>query len=133
MVFPFNYSGHFMKQLIEKISPKNRLLTTGFAFILLLALSDFAEENDGIIFNQLYREIMSSAPARLTGSMDSIRSAIANVSSSSSPAADSLRAVPSMKKPSEASTEELKRKIDKLVRDANLRHSDAVKFMQDKK
>lgn len=112
---------------------ENRLFFTGFIIIMMLTLPGRAEDNDGVVFNRLYQEIMSSAPAELTGTLDSIRPATFNASSASSPIGDSPLPATSSKITPVPSTEQLKSKIEKMVQDANLRHSEAVKFMRDGK
>jgi hypothetical protein len=85
-----------------------------------------AADKDQEIFNQLYREIIGSSPAGKTAKMDSMRSPAGTFPhdpETASPPGGTADIV----------SERLKKEIDKIVQDAQIRHSDAVKFIQDTK
>ena len=122
-----------MMKNFDSRSPAKQLFIAGCVIFLLCIIPSRAEDDDGTIFNRLYREIMSTAPAALTGSMDSGHSASSGVSSTFSPSGDSLQAIPQADIIPDPSTEQLKRHIEEIEKDAANRHLDAVKFMQDNK
>jgi hypothetical protein len=98
-----------------------RLLLSGLAVLLCLTLPAPGGENDHEILNRLYREIISSAPAGISVTMDSVRPDAG--SSVVSPAAGARTDDPT--------NEQLKNEIEKLVQEAETRHNGALKFMQD--
>jgi hypothetical protein len=85
-----------------------------------------AADNDQEILNQLYQEIMSSSPAGRPMKGDSAGPLGRGQS------ADREMAQPP-DKAADIASERLRIEIDKIVQDAKVRHSDAVKFMQDSK
>ena len=96
-------------------------MSVGLAALQCLVFTAVAADNDQDVFNQLYREIIASSPAGKSIKMDSIRPAgTGNPTDpkTSGPVVDPV-------------SEQLKKEIDKIVQDAKIRHSDAVKFMQD--
>ena len=97
-----------------------RLLLSGLAVLLCLTLPAPAGENEQEIFNRLYREIISSAPAGISVTMDSVR-----------PDAGSSAVPPTAGALSDPTIEQLKSEIEKLVQEAETRHNGALKFMQD--
>jgi hypothetical protein len=99
------------------------------ACIILLQCFVFktaAGDSDQEIFNRLYREIMSSAPNGQSVKTDSMVSA----GEANPPEATSAR---SSERNDNSAEERLKNEIEKIVHDAQLRHADAVKFMEDAK
>jgi hypothetical protein len=80
-----------------------------------------AGENDQDVLNQLYREIISSSADAKSFKMDSMHAAPPDAGAASRASN------------ADAASERLKKEIDKIVRDAQLRHSNAVQFMQDAK
>jgi hypothetical protein len=85
-----------------------------------------AADNDREILNQLYQEIINSSPAAKPVKMDTIRTLGKTI------AHDQDMAAPS-EKISDPVSERLKKEMDKILKDAQLRHADAIKFMQDAK
>ncbi len=85
-----------------------------------------AADNDQEILNQLYREIINSSPAGKSVKMDSMRT-IGKIISPDPAAASPSEII------SDPVSERLEKEIEKIVQDAKIRHSDAVKFMQDAK
>ena len=99
------------------------------ACVLLLqcfAIKAIAGDNDQEIFNRLYREIMSSAPGGQPVKTDSMVSA----GEANPPESASAR---SSERNDNPAKERLKNEIEKIVHDAQLRHADAIKFMEDAK
>jgi len=102
--------------------PRNRL------FVLLVAIGmvsvpSVAQDADQELFNQLYREIVSSSAGKTI--LDDTSAGGTGVNTV--PTAGTADAVPG----SDKATELLQGEIDKMVDDARLRHGDAVRFMQD--
>lgn len=91
-----------------------------------LAGVSWAADNDQEILNQLYQEIINSLPAAKSIKMDTIRTLGKTI------ARDQKLIAPSEKN-SDPVSEHLKKELEKIVKDAQLRHSDAIKFMQDAK
>ena len=122
--------------MLKSISIKNIILPgglfiAGFFAFLSLPMLVAAEDNDHEIFNRLYREIISSTPAGISVSMDSVRPKADAVSSAPSSALDSLPITPPVEAFSDPASERLKKEIEKMAREAQTRHSDALKFMQE--
>jgi hypothetical protein len=103
-----------------------RILTAIFALVLWLPAIVWAADNDKEILNQLYQEIIGSSSAAKSMKMDSMHTP----DQGSSP--DREMVMPSGKN-SDLVSERLKKEMEKILKDAQLRHSDAVKFMQDVK
>jgi hypothetical protein len=101
------------------------LLVSVFAVLLCLTIPAPAQENEHETLNRLYREIIESAPAGISVTMDSVHLAAGAVSS------DSPRIVLPVGTLSDPINEQLKNEIEKLLREAGTRHSGAVKFMQE--
>jgi hypothetical protein len=93
----------------------------GLVVIQCLVFTVSAADNDQEVFNQLYREIIASSPAGKSIRMDSVRPS--STESITDPKSSGSIADPV--------SEQLKKEIDKIVQDAKIRHSEAVKFMQD--
>jgi hypothetical protein len=85
-----------------------------------------AADNDQEILNQLYQEIISSAPSGKTAKRDSLRSPL-------KPPSGGREIAPPPEKLPELPSERVKQEIEKIVQDAKIRHSDAIKFIQDSK
>jgi hypothetical protein len=113
---------------------KNALLTIFKLFFpggtLIIVLSIFSipfclmgQDSNAVIYNQLYEEIINSAGN--ADKPDSMRS----------PKTDVHEQKPGL--PSETSAEivneRLKTEMEKIIRDAQVRHSDAVRFIQETK
>jgi len=99
------------------------------ACIILLhcfAIKTAAGDSDQEIFNRLYREIMSSVPHGQSVKTDSVVSA----GEANPPEAASAR---SSERNDNSAEERLNNEIEKIVHDAQVRHADAVKFMEDAK
>jgi hypothetical protein len=100
-----------------------------FAFTIALQCAvagAIAADNDQEILNQLYREIIGSSPAGIIIKSDSMGTL------GKAPSHDREMTQPS-DKTADLASERLKKEIDKIVEDAKIRHSDAIKFMQDSK
>jgi hypothetical protein len=98
-------------------------------FVVLQCLAPsltIAGDNDQEILNQLYREIVGSSPAGNSIKIDSLRALGKALSRNPEP-------TPPLEKIPDLASERLTKEIDKIVRDAQIRHSDAVKFIQDAK
>ena len=100
-----------------------------FTYIIALqcALTGaIAADNDQEILNQLYREIIGSSAAGKIVKSDSM--------GTPGITASAVREMPQPSdKTADLASERLKKEIDNIVHDAKIRHSDAVKFMQDSK
>jgi hypothetical protein len=99
-----------------------------FCCISALCLSgvSFAGDSDQEILNQLYQEIINSSPAIKSMKMDTIRTL-----GKTKFLDQEMVTVP--EKNSGPASEQLKKEMEKVLQDAQLRHSDAIKFMQDPK
>ena len=108
--------------IIATITMLGRMCAAAFLFFQCLAPMALAGDNNQDVLNQLYREIINSSPDVKSFKMDSMHAAVktAHPDPGAAPGAD-------------AASERLKKEIDKIVRDAQLRHSNTVKFMQDGK
>ena len=98
-------------------------------FVVLPCLAPsltIAGDNDQEILNQLYREIVNSSPAGNSIKIDTIRSLGKALSRDP-------EATPLSNKIPDPASERLSKEIEKIVQDATIRHSDAVKFIQDSK
>ncbi len=84
--------------------------------------------NDKEIFNDLYNEIMNSAIKKEDNTVLS-----GNVNSNSKSVNDSFVIILPQIDPSVQHDQDLKNKIDKIIEDIEVRHSEAVKFMQNGK
>jgi hypothetical protein len=93
---------------------------------LCLAGFSTAADNDQEILNRLYQEIINSSPAVKSIQMDTIRTLGKTI------ARDQKLVAPS-EKISDPVSEHLKKELEKILKDTQLRHSDAIKFMQDTK
>jgi hypothetical protein len=102
----------------------NRVCITGFLTLQWLPSVINAADNDQEIYNQLYREIISSSRDVKSIKMDSMQNRENGASKKPEQESPALT-------PSDPVSERLKQEIDKMVQDAKIRHSDAVKFMQD--
>jgi hypothetical protein len=99
----------------------SRKVMLGFLFIQCLTFTVAAADNEQEVFNQLYREIIASSPAEKSIKMDSVRPA----------STENLTDPKTSSSTTDPASEQLKKEIDKIVQDAKIRHSEAVKFMQD--
>ena len=97
-----------------------------FALVQCLPPIAAAADNDKDILNKLYQEIISSSPAAKSVKMDSMPTPGKTIPP------DQEIGSPSEKK-SDFVSERLKKEMDKIIKDAQIRHSEAVKFMQDGK
>ena len=104
------------------ITMSGRMCAAAFLLFQCLAPAALAGDNDQDVLNQLYREIISSSPDVKSFKMDTIHAAV-KIAPPDAAAASGA----------DAASERLKKEIDKIVRDAQLRHSNTVKFMQDGK
>lgn len=105
--------------------PIRKLLIGNFAVALVLCsyICSSAEDRDQEILNQLYNEIVGNGTAPTldsTGKPELLPPAMLQK--------DLLNT-----NTSDPATEQLKKEIEKIVKETQLRHSDAVKFMQDVK
>jgi hypothetical protein len=107
------------------LTEAGRGLVSVFSILLCLTAPSLAQENENETLNRLYREIIESAPAGISVTMDSVHLAAGAVSS------DSPRIVLPAGTLSDPTNEQLKNEIEKLVQEAKTRHSGAVKFMQE--
>ena len=104
---------------------RNAYLPPVCSLLLLTSLTAVAQETEGELFNQLYREIISSAADGGAVTMDSLF-----------PEAEQKRLL-NKKKDSDteishdATTEQLKKEINKMVDEIQTRHSEKIRFMQD--
>jgi hypothetical protein len=103
-----------------------RIFSACFIILQCLAPMSEAADNDQEVLNQLYQEIISSFPAGKSVKMDSMRTHGAII------LADP-REAPTSEKITDPVSERLEKEIENIIRDAKIRHSDAVKFMQDAK
>ena len=103
-----------------------RLFSSGIIALQSALSAALAADNSQEILNRLYQEIISSSPAVRTVKGDSM----VNPGKSSSHGQGMV--LPSEKIPDLAS-ERLREEIDKIIQDAKIRHSDAIKFLQDSK
>ncbi len=103
-----------------------RLFTACFIFHLSLSPPTQAADNDQEILNQLYLDIINSSPAAKSIRMDSMRTPGKTIS-------HDQEIAPASGKIPDPVSERLKKEMEKIVKDAQLRHLDAVKFMQDAK
>jgi len=108
--------------IISTVTMAGRMCTAAFLLFQCLAPMALAGENNQDVLNQLYREIISSSPDVKSFKMDSMHASVKTAPPD--PGAASV---------ADAASERLKKEIDKIVRDARLRHSNTVKFMQDGK
>ena len=104
---------------------RNAYLPLVGSLIFLMSLTAVAQDTEGELFNQLYREIISSAADGGAVTMDSLF-----------PNVEQERLL-NKKKDSDteishdAAAEQLKEEIDKMVGEVRTRHSEKVRFMQD--
>lgn len=105
----------------KKISiiSRSRLIIAGTLLFQAFAVPARADDGDREILNQLYRDIIGSAPAAETISPDSALRP-AGATAAASPSATGTPA-----------DDRLKNEIEKMVREAECRHDAAVKFMLD--
>jgi hypothetical protein len=103
----------------------------GFFFIGIVLLQGrtavaIAGDNDQEILNQLYQEIVSSSDAAKVPKIDSLRTPgkVFSNDKTIAPPSDKITGL---------SSEKLTQEIEKIIKDAKIRHSDAVKFLQDPK
>jgi hypothetical protein len=94
-------------------------------FVILPAIV-LAADNDQEILNQLYQDIINSSPAAKSIKIDTMHSSGKIIS-------QDQEIAPSSGKNPDIVSERLKKEMEKILKDAQLRHSDAVKFMQDTK
>lgn len=110
-------------KLRNKSSGLNVISSAAFFVVLCFHADIFAEGDNQEIFNQLYNEIVNSSSAGNPLKTDSMGSG------------DKSGLNPGMEGASEKGegpvTEHLRKEIEKIIKEVQLRHSDAVKFMQD--
>jgi hypothetical protein len=105
-----------------------RFLSCIGSMILSVSLSAVAQDTEGELFNQLYREIISSAADGGVVTMDSLfprakPEQLRNENQGTRFLDD--------KKSDDAAAEQLKEEIDRMVGEVRTRHSEKVRFMQD--
>jgi hypothetical protein len=111
---------------------KVQLFIAGFIAVLFCFVPANADDKDTEMLNRLYREIIGSAPAGISFIGESQRPAGCDVAPAPSPAGDSLLPVPSGSGTiADPASEQLRSEIEKIVREAETRHSETIKFMQD--
>ncbi len=111
---------------------KAQLFIAGFIAALFCLVPANAEDNEREIGNRLYREIISSAPAGISLIGEAQRPAECDAAPAPSPAGDSLLPVPAGSGTiADPASEQLRSEIEKIVREAETRHSETIKFMQD--
>jgi hypothetical protein len=115
---------------------KNSIQTGGsllvsfyFYLVIIITPSLSFSENKQDIVNQLYQEIMNASADNVDAAHTSKKSIPALSSGSDSSGSPSV----SKENLSGSSSEQLKKEIEKIQTDINLRHSATVKFMQDDK
>lgn len=109
----------FLALAIQRILKGNLVIT----LFLCGYLSTSAEDKDQEVLNQLYNEIVNNGSAP---GLDSMGKSVL-----SSP--DILKNDLPNTTPGDPVAEQLKREIEKIVKETQVRHGDAVKFMQDAK
>jgi len=102
-------------------SLSGRFLGIITAFIISIPLCLMGQDSNTIIYNQLYEEIIN--PAGYTEKADSIQSQKYGTREQK----------PSTPTNTDIVNERLKTEMEKIIRDAQVRHSDAVKFIQETK
>jgi hypothetical protein len=90
--------------------------------ILTSSFCCLAQEDNQEIYNQLYQEIINTSGGGNSEKLDSMGASTSAQKSIVSPG-----------KGPEVMDERLKAEMEKIVKDAQVRHSNAVKFMQDAK
>jgi len=112
-----------MRTINKKFCIARPLSVSGL--MILMNLPVIAQENEGELFNQLYREIISSATDGGAVRMDSLYpEAVGNLKKKSgNPSENSITDA--------AATEQLKEEINKMVKDIQARHSERIRFMRD--
>jgi hypothetical protein len=125
--YTFN-KGFYMNITIFNKSNRRFIKSSVAVFLIFqfIPLVIWAKDNEQDIFNQFYKEIITSATNGKTGKFDSI-----NLLKPSS--ACDQKVVPPAGSNVDAVSERVKKEIDKNINDFQLRHSDAVKFMQNEK
>ena len=103
-----------------------RIFLSCFIILQYLPAIVAAADNDQEILNKLYQEIINSSPAAKFIKTDSMPTNGKTISRDQ-------EIVPASEKISGLVSERLKKEMEKIITDAQLRHSDAVKFMQDAK
>lgn len=115
---------------------KNSLLTIfrqsfpGGILIIVLSIVSMpfclmGQDSNAVIYNQLYEEIINSAGNSNTDKPDSMISSKTDVH-------EQKPGLPS-ETSAEIVNERLKTEMEKIIRDAQVRHSDAVRFIQETK
>jgi hypothetical protein len=104
----------------------NQSLAANCAVVATLILSSsfciMAQDNNQEIYNQLYQEIINTSGAGNSEKLDSMGSS-----------ANAVKSIVSSEKSADVMDERLKIEMEKILKDAQVHHSDAVKFMQDTK
>jgi hypothetical protein len=93
------------------------------ACIVSIPFCSMGQDSNAVIYNQLYEEIINSV-----GNEDKADSMI-----SPKPGAREQKPGLSSETTAEIVNERLKTEMEKIIRDAQVRHSDAVKFIQETK
>jgi hypothetical protein len=110
----------------SRIIVVSQILAACFFILQCLPTIVAAADNDQEILNQLYQDIINSSPAGKSIKLDTMHTPSKTISRDQ-------EIVPASDKNSGLVSERLKKEMEKIMRDAQLRHSDAVKFMQDAK
>jgi hypothetical protein len=103
-----------------------RIFSVCFFMVLCCAGVSTSADNDQEILNQLYQEIIHSSTAVKSIKLDTLRTLGKTIARNQEMVAPS-------EKISDPVSERLKKELEKIVNDAQVRHSDAIKFMQDAK
>jgi hypothetical protein len=115
---------------------KNPLLTifnqsfSGGTLIVVLSISSmpfclFSQDSNTAVYNQLYEEIITAAGNGNADKPDSIRSRTTG--------GHEQKSGISSQNTTDIVNERLKTEMEKIIKDAQIRHSDAVKFIQETK
>jgi hypothetical protein len=116
-----------MGMMLSKKRIRAFLKWSSLVFFIQLCIQGYinAEDNNQEIFNQLYQEIVNSSVNSNPLKNDSMSSG------DNTSFKQEMGIAP--EKGIDPTTEQLKKEIEKIIKDVQLRHSDAVKFMQDEK
>jgi hypothetical protein len=110
---------------ISNMAFLGRIFLACFVILQGLPAMVLAVDNDKEILNQLYQDIINSSPAAKSIKIDTM--------SVGKTISHDQEITPSSGKIPDLVSERLKKEMEKILKDAQLRHSDAVKFMQDAK
>lgn len=126
MTAPHNFQGTIMNFSIHNSPVK--MVQTIAACILVLSLTTGAQEKESDIFNQLYSEIISTAPSVKIPKTDSLIPKVEQSGFFDGKKDDQSSGQNVMP---DGSTEQLQEEIDRLVKEIQIRHSEKIRFMED--